>query len=128
MTLSAWGPYNATPGEPPKPELREKAVQRAMSYLHSKDAPGLKSLIPEGFKNPEAAAEYWITIWGGVDATGYDVTYASPGGTTFSNTTIHAKGADGSAVTIPLWLSWIEDHWGIGYFPEKDSPTPTKGK
>jgi hypothetical protein len=128
VTLSACGPYSGTPGDPPKPELRDQTVHETMSYLHAKDAAGLKSMFPADFKDLDKAVDDWIGMWGGVGPADYQVSYKSPGGTTFYDTAIQAKSADGSPVTIPIWLSWNNDRWTIGYFPPQFSPTATPRK
>lgn len=128
VTLSACGPYSGTPGDPPKPELRDQTVRQAMSYLHAKDAAGLKTMFGGYFKNLDQAVDDWLSRWGGVDAADYQVSYKSPGGLSFYDTTIQSKRADGAPVTIPIWLSWSNDRWDIGYFPQQFSPTATPRK
>lgn len=130
VTLSACDPNSMLPSPPPKPEMRDETVQRVMSHLHTKDAAGLKAMAPEEFIEVEQAANEWIKKWGGVSAVDYEVSYKSPGGTTFYDTTIHAKSADGSAVTILIWLSWVEDRWEVGPLGRHPNPeaktTPNK--
>ncbi|UKA63767.1 hypothetical protein [Arthrobacter sp. FW306-04-A] len=128
VTLSACGPYSGTPGDPPKPELRDQTIRQTMSYLHTKDAAGLKTMFAGNFKDLDQAVDDWIRMWGGVDAADYQVSYKSPGGPANYDTTIQAKLADGSPVTIPIWLTWSNDRWNIGYFSHPLSPTATPRK
>ncbi|MBB6404598.1 hypothetical protein [Arthrobacter sp. AZCC_0090] len=85
-----------------------------MSYLHAKDAAGLKTMAPAEFAEVEKDADDWIRKWGGVNDTDYRVSYRAPGGTTNYDATVQAKSADGAAITITIWLSWVEDRWEIG--------------
>lgn len=128
VTLSACGPYSGAPGAPPTPELRDQTIHETMSYLQAKDATGLKSMFAADFKNRDQAVDDWLRRWGGVNAADYKVSYKSPGGTTFFDTTIQTKSADGAPVTIPIWLNWSNDRWNIGYYPQQLSPTATPSK
>lgn len=132
VTLLACGPYSGTPGDPPKPELRDQTVHQAMSYLHAKDTAGLKTMFLPGFKDTDQAVDDWIRKWGGVSETDYQVSYKAPGGTTNYDTTIQTKSADGTRLTIRIWLSWNEDRWQIGPFErypnQVASPTATPNK
>lgn len=120
-TITACGPYSSMPN-PPKPELRDGTVQHVMSYLHAKDADGLESLALDGFVGVEQDVSRWIATWGGVQDSGYQVFYESPGGTTYYHTTIDAKALDGSLAQIQISLSWEEDHWAVGPLGRPASP------
>ncbi|MFH5878416.1 hypothetical protein [Arthrobacter sp. NA-172] len=124
VTLSGCGPLSG-PGTLPKPELRDETVRKVMSYLHAKDAAGLKTMAPAEFIEVEQAADDWLRKWGGVSATDYEVSYRAPGGTTIYDATIHAKSANGSATTIPIWLSWVKDRWEVGPLGRHPNPVVT---
>ena len=112
--FSACGLDRATPGTIPKPELRDDTVQKVMSYLHAKDVEGLQNMAFDEFVGVAYSANDWVATWGGVQDTGYEVSYESPGGTTYYHTTIRATAADGKPIEIRISLSWAVDHWAVG--------------